>query len=73
MGWISPPTLHKLVAGLVGIAGLILAIQRDGVMRRLSFLSWFSEENSCLEEKFSLPGLQNLGNNCFLNVILQVQ
>jgi hypothetical protein len=69
MNWVSGSGFH--VAGLLGAVGLILAI-RDGKVGDLSSLRWFSEGASRSEKLWLVPGLQNLGNNCFLNVILQV-
>ncbi|XP_059433238.1 ubiquitin carboxyl-terminal hydrolase 27 [Corylus avellana] len=68
MNWVSGSGFH--VAGLLGAVGLILAI-RDCKVGDLSSLRWFSERANRSEELWLVPGLQNLGNNCFLNVILQ--
>lgn len=65
--WVSASGFQ--VAALLGVVGLILAI-RDGKAGDLSSL--FSERTSRTEKLRLVPGLQNLGNNCFLNVILQV-
>lgn len=71
--WGSASALHKAVGGLVGIAGLILAIKRGVIIGTLSCLSWFPERKNTSEEDYFVPGLRNHGNNCFLNVILQVR
>lgn len=65
MNWVS-------AFGALGIAGFVLALNRDGKMGSLSSLSWFSERRISAERLSLVPGLQNLGNNCFLNVVLQV-
>ncbi|XP_024961146.1 ubiquitin carboxyl-terminal hydrolase 27 isoform X2 [Cynara cardunculus var. scolymus] len=64
----------SLASSILSVAGLILAL-RDGRGRRSfnNLLSWSpsSESKSSPEELWAVPGLQNLGNNCFLNVVLQ--
>uniref|UniRef100_A0A5B7BLG0 Ubiquitin carboxyl-terminal hydrolase n=1 Tax=Davidia involucrata TaxID=16924 RepID=A0A5B7BLG0_DAVIN len=69
--WVSASGFHVSVAGVLGIAGLILAV-RDGKIRNFNRLPWsWTEGEHYSEEFWVVPGLQNLGNNCFLNVILQ--
>ncbi|TKY60382.1 Ubiquitin carboxyl-terminal hydrolase 27 [Spatholobus suberectus] len=59
------------VGGLVGIVGAIMAL-RDGKVAIPLTLPWsFSRDNSSFEKSPFVPGLQNLHNNCFLNVVLQ--
>ncbi|KAL6993052.1 ubiquitinyl hydrolase 1 [Sarracenia purpurea var. burkii] len=68
--WVSASGFHISLAGLLGVAGLILAV-RGGKTRNFNRLSWSSDRDGSLEKLWVVPGLQNLGNNCFLNVILQ--
>ncbi|XP_038901491.1 ubiquitin carboxyl-terminal hydrolase 27 [Benincasa hispida] len=65
----QPAGFCVYVAGLLGAAALVSAV-RDGKLNILGLLSWTRGASS--SEKLRLvPGLQNLGNNCFFNVILQ--
>ena len=71
--WVSASGFNLSVASLLGVAGLFFAL-REGNIKNLATLTWSSSDTtSTPSDKFWLvPGLQNLGNNCFLNVILQV-
>uniref|UniRef100_A0A6N2LKN6 Ubiquitin carboxyl-terminal hydrolase n=1 Tax=Salix viminalis TaxID=40686 RepID=A0A6N2LKN6_SALVM len=72
--WVSASGL----AAVLGVAGLVSVLIKDPKSwnLKLSALpSWLDlnqgENNNHPKKVFLLPGLQNLGNNCFLNVILQ--
>ncbi|KAL5175746.1 Ubiquitin carboxyl-terminal hydrolase 27 [Glycine soja] len=66
MNWIG-----VTVGGLVGIVGAILAL-KDAKVAIPFTLPWsFATDNSSFEKSLFVPGLQNLQNNCFLNVVLQ--
>ncbi|KAH9717959.1 ubiquitin carboxyl-terminal hydrolase 27 [Citrus sinensis] len=67
MKWVSASGL----LGILGVAGFVLALKKDAKIGNLSGFSWLSEKENRLEKLCLVPGLQNLGNNCFLNVILQ--
>ncbi|XP_057500362.1 ubiquitin carboxyl-terminal hydrolase 27 isoform X1 [Actinidia eriantha] len=68
--WVSASGLYISLTGLLGVGGLILAL-RDTKTRNFNCLPWSSDTDAPLEKLWVVPGLQNLGNNCFLNVILQ--
>lgn len=66
----------SIASSILSVAGLILAFRDERGRRGFNnlFLSWSSssESESSPEKSWVVPGLQNLGNNCFLNVVLQV-
>lgn len=74
MNWNSLPGFHLSVAAALTVGGLILALKEFKIVN-VSSLAWLygkggggrGSERLCI-----VPGLQNLGNNCFLNVVLQV-
>ncbi|CAK7337821.1 unnamed protein product [Dovyalis caffra] len=72
--WVSTSGL----AAVLGVSGLVLAVIKDPKSWNLilsalpSWLDLNQRENNNRPKKLVLvPGLQNLGSNCFLNVILQ--
>ncbi|XP_072950332.1 ubiquitin carboxyl-terminal hydrolase 27 isoform X2 [Typha angustifolia] len=75
LSWIQdlPASQYHVVAGILGlgmgIAGLYVALQ-DGNSNYIG-IPWISERKDPSEIIYYVGGLQNLGNNCFLNVILQ--
>lgn len=72
MKWVSASKLNLSLVGLVGVAGFVFVLKRGGIVGSFGGLSLLFQRKNHLEAKYSVPGLQNLGNNCFLNVILQV-
>ncbi|XP_061344595.1 ubiquitin carboxyl-terminal hydrolase 27 [Gastrolobium bilobum] len=69
--WKLASRIHVAVGGLVGIVGMILLSLKDGKMVIPTSLPWSFGRDNRLEKSLLVPGLQNLENNCFLNVVLQ--
>lgn len=67
---LQPVGFYVFVAGLLSAAALFSVI-RDGKLNNIGLLSWTAGASSSQNLRL-VPGLQNLGNNCFFNVILQV-
>ena len=70
------PQFHQVVAVLVGV-GLGVGVAGLCVAIRNGYLGWSnipgaSGQKGSSEFIYYVPGLQNLGSNCFLNVIMQV-
>lgn len=63
MNWIG-----ATVGDLVGTVGAILSLKDTKVAIPFTFAA----DNNSFEKSLFVPGLQNLQNNCFLNVVLQV-
>lgn len=68
---VSPNGLQVSVAASV-LAGLLFAVKDGKIGNFVTFgQQWLSDGFATSDKSWLVPGLQNLGNNCFLNVILQ--
>lgn len=71
--WVSSNGLQLSVAASV-FAGLLFAAKDRKIGNFVTVgQQWLSDGLASSDKSWLVPGLQNLGNNCFLNVILQVQ
>ncbi|GER35111.1 ubiquitin carboxyl-terminal hydrolase [Striga asiatica] len=67
INWVFNPGLKVSVsAGVLGAVGVALLIKG-----RWYFALSSSDQDNVYPRSWVVPGLQNLGNNCFLNVVLQ--
>ncbi|KAL3615888.1 hypothetical protein CASFOL_040182 [Castilleja foliolosa] len=65
--WVLNPGLKTSISvGVLGAVGITLFLKGR---RYLAFIS--SDNDVVYPRSWVVPGLQNLGNNCFLNVVLQ--
>ncbi|CAA0839199.1 Ubiquitin carboxyl-terminal hydrolase 27 [Striga hermonthica] len=67
INWVFNPGLKvSLSAGVLGAVGVVLLIKGRWYLDLSS-----SDQDNVYPRSWVVPGLQNLGNNCFLNVVLQ--
>ncbi|CAK8578901.1 unnamed protein product [Lathyrus sativus] len=68
--WTLSPTICAAVTGIATIAavGIIFVLKDTKSSKPITSLVKY---NNAPEKPLLIPGLQNLGNNCFLNVVLQ--
>ncbi|PIA47812.1 hypothetical protein AQUCO_01400418v1 [Aquilegia coerulea] len=66
----SSTSQYRVAASVLAASGLILAI-KDGNLGLLRDFLLKTLRSESSEKLWFIAGLQNMGNNCFLNVILQ--
>ncbi|KAI5384294.1 hypothetical protein KIW84_071344 [Lathyrus oleraceus] len=68
--WTLSPTIRAAVTGIATMAavGIIFVLKDTKLSKPITSLVKY---NKASEKQLLIPGLQNLGNNCFLNVVLQ--
>ncbi|KZV35912.1 ubiquitin carboxyl-terminal hydrolase 27-like [Dorcoceras hygrometricum] len=69
--WVSSSGLKiSTILGVLSVVGIILGT-KDNKFRDFVYVLLSSNKGVPSPRGWSVPGLQNYGNNCFLNVILQ--
>lgn len=73
INWTLSSTIRVAVTGIAAIIGIIVALKDNKSDKRIRSLGLgLGREDNTSIKSLLVPGLQNLENNCFLNVVLQV-
>lgn len=72
INWTLSSTIRVAVTGIAAIIGIIVALKDNKSDKRIRSLGLgLGREDNTSIKSLLVPGLQNLENNCFLNVVLQ--